>query len=130
MNTKQSGDGDQTAWRTGSAELESTRLRALGIVTSGIIVAQKPILTLCWNSFFNLLFTAFVIRIIQNGLPQRILPLCLTLNYSAFVQNPVHLWQEGRKEHILCLRLAVLGDVCKMNGLFTWLPHLPAISDL
>lgn len=41
----QSGDTDQMARRTGSAELESTKLRALGIVTSGIIVAQKPILT-------------------------------------------------------------------------------------
>ena len=102
MNTKQSGDGDQTAWRTGSAELESTRLRALGIVTSGIIVAQKPILTLCWNSFFNLLFTAFVIRIIQNGLPQRILPLCMTIKLKCLCSElcpPV----DGRKEKIKIL---------------------------
>ena len=34
-------------------------------------------------------------------------------------------WQEGRNEHIPCLRLAILGDVCKINGFFTWLPHLP-----
>ena len=36
----------------------------------------------------------------------------------------------GRNEHIPCLRLAILGDVCKINGLFTLLPHLPLISDL
>ena len=33
----------------------------------------------CWNCFFDLLFIAFVIIIIQNGLPQGILPLCLTV---------------------------------------------------
>ena len=34
-------------------------------------------------------------------------------------------WQEERNEHIPCLRLAILGDVCKINGFFTWLPRLP-----
>ena len=34
-------------------------------------------------------------------------------------------WQEGRNEHIPCLRLAFLGDVCKINGLVALLPHLP-----
>ena len=49
---------------------------------------KKPILTPCWNCFFDLLFVAFVITIIiQNG----IMPLCLTVKLSAFVQNPVHL---------------------------------------
>ena len=33
----------------------------------------------CWTCFFDLLFISFVITIIQNGLPQRILPLCLTV---------------------------------------------------
>ena len=32
-------------------------------------------------------------------------------------------WPEGRNEHILHLRLAILGDVCKINGLFTLLPY-------
>ena len=75
----QSGDTDQMAWRTGFAELESTRLRTLGIVTSGIIVAQKPILT-CWNCFFGLLVVAIVIIIIHHGLPQKTLPFSLTAN--------------------------------------------------
>ena len=28
-------------------------------------------------------------------------------------------------QHIPCLRFAILGDVRKINGLFTFLPHLP-----
>ena len=49
---------------------------------------KKPVLTPCWNCFFDSLFVAFVITIIiQNG----IMPLCLTVKLSAFVQNPVHL---------------------------------------
>ena len=39
---------------------------------------EKSVLTLYWNCFFDLLSIAFVIIIIPNGLPQRILPLCLT----------------------------------------------------
>ena len=103
----QSGDTDQMAWRTGFAELESTRLRTLGIVTSGIIVAQKPILT-CWNCFFDLLFVAFVIIIIQNGLPQRILPLRLTLRRRQWHPTPVLLpWMEepGRLQSMGSLRI-------------------------
>ena len=38
--------------------------------------------------------------------------------------------QEGENEHTPCLRLAILGDVCKINGLFALLPHLLPISDL
>ena len=33
-------------------------------------------------------------------------------------------WQEGRNEHIPCLRLAILGGVYKIPSLFTLLPHL------
>ena len=46
----------------------------------------------------TLLFIAFVIIIIHNGLPQGNLPLCLNVKLSAFVQltgrlsNPAHLW--------------------------------------
>ena len=45
---------------------------------SPFVAEKKPILTPCWNCFFDLLFITFVIIIAQNGLPQRTLPLCLT----------------------------------------------------
>ena len=67
---------------------------------------EKPILTSCWNCFFDLLSIAFVIIIIQNGLPQRILPS---------QPDPVHLL-DGKKEEINtspCLRLAILGHIRK-----------------
>ena len=40
---------------------------------------KEPILTPCWNSFFDFLFVAVVTIIIHTGLPQRTLPLCLTV---------------------------------------------------
>ena len=43
-------------------------------------VAEKPVLIPCWNCFCDLLFVAFVIIIILNTLPQRILPLYLAVN--------------------------------------------------
>ena len=86
---------------------------------------ENPNLTPCWNCFFDLLFIAFLVIIIQNGLPQRILPLCLTIKLKCLCSEP---WrcQEGRNEHIPCLRFVILGDICKINGLFTLFPHLPA----
>ena len=33
-------------------------------------------------------------------------------------------WQEGRNEHVSCLRLAILGDICKINGFCTLFPLL------
>ena len=62
------------------------------------VEGKKPILTLCWNCFFDLHFVDFVITIMQNGLPQRILPLLLTVKLRAFVQNPVHLRMVGREK--------------------------------
>ena len=89
------------------------------------MTGRKPILTLCWNSFFDLLFVAFVV--IRNGLPQRILPLCLTVKVPlSTTLSPV----DGRKEATdttPCLRLAILGGICKVNGFFVSL--LPLISD-
>ena len=38
---------------------------------------EEPILTPCWNCFFDLLFIAVVFISIHNGLPQRTLPRCL-----------------------------------------------------
>ena len=86
--------------------------------------AEKPILTPWWNCFFDLFFVAFVIIITQKGLPQIILPLCLAVKVPFFRTLSTCGWQEGRNEHISCLRLAILGDVCKINGLFTLLPCL------
>ena len=56
--------------------------------------------------FFDLHFLTFIIIIIQNGLPQRILPS---------QPDPVHLL-DGKKEEINtspCLRLAILGHIRK-----------------
>ena len=58
---------------------------------------EKPILTSRWSCSFDLLSFAFVVIIIQNGLPQRILPLCLTVKVL-WVQNPVHLYVAGKKK--------------------------------
>ena len=53
-------------------------------------------------------------------------------NQNAFVWDPVHLWMAiGRM--ILTyplLELAILGDICKINGLFTLCPHLPRLSSI
>ena len=58
-----------------------------------IVAGRKPILTPCWNCSFDLLLVAFVIIIIQNGLPQRILPLCLTLKVPLFRTLSTCGWQ-------------------------------------
>ena len=49
------------------------------------------------------------------------------LNQSAFVQDLAHLrMATGRKKLVhFALRLAIPGDICKINGLFTLLPHPP-----
>ena len=90
----------------------------------------KSILTPCWNGFFDLLSVAFVIIITHNGLPQRILPLCLTIKLKCLCSEPCPP-VDGRKEKTntsLCLRLAILGDIRKINGIFfffTLFPHRP-----
>ena len=60
---------------------------------------RRPILTPCWNCFFDMLFAAFVIIIIQNGLPQRILSLCLTVNLKCLCSEPCPS-VDGRKEEM------------------------------
>ena len=76
--------------------------------------------------FFDWLFVAFVITIIHNGLLHRILFLCGTVKgkVSLFRILSTYGWQEGKNQHILCLRLDILGDNCKVNGLFTLFPQL------
>ena len=50
----------------------------------------------CWNCSFDLLFIAFVIIIIQNGLPQRMLSLPLTVKVLFSRTLSTYRWQEGR----------------------------------
>ena len=89
---------------------------------------EKWIMTSCGNCFSDLLSFAFVITVIHNGLPQRILPLCLTVKRRYLCSVP---WPpvDGRKEEFNtspCLRFAILGNTCKISGLFTLFPHLLA----
>ena len=60
---------------------------------------EKQTLTPCWNSFFDLLFVAFVTIVIHNALPQRILPLYLTVQLKCPCSEPC-LPVDGRKEEI------------------------------
>ena len=76
------------------------------------------------------LWLAFVTIIIHNSLHQRILPLCLTVKVPLFRILSTFGWQKGRGEHIPCLRLAILGDIYKINGLFTLFPHLPYLYSI
>ena len=87
------------------------------------LLQRGQFLTPCWNCFFDLMFIACVI--IPSSLPQRTLPLCLLAEVPLFRILSTCRRQEGRNEHIPCLRLAILRDVCKVIGLFTLLPHLP-----
>ena len=54
------------------------------------------------------------------------------LNQSVFVQDHIHLWMAtGRKKLVhLALTLAIPGDICKINGLFTLLLHLPNLCPI
>ena len=45
---------------------------------------EGPILTLFWNSFFDLLFVAFVIMIMYKGLLQKTLSLWPTVQVPLF----------------------------------------------
>ena len=88
---------------------------------------EKSLLTPCWNCFFDFLSVAFVIIITHNGLPQRILPFCLTAKLTSLCLEPCPP-VNSRKTGINtspCLRLAIPGDICKIKGLFTLFPHLP-----
>ena len=53
-------------------------------------------------------------------------PSAWSLNQNPFVQDPEHLWMaiERKKWTHLLPRLAIPGDICEMNGLFTLLLHL------
>jgi len=84
---------------------------------------ENSVLTPRWNWFFDLLFGAFVAIIIHNSLPQRILLYVLLLKSICSEPCPSI---DGRKEDICtlpCLRLTILGDIFKINGLFSLFPH-------
>ena len=79
-----------------------------------------------WNSLVQNTEAQFVIIIVSPGLPQRILPLCLTVKLKCLCSEPCPP-VDGRKEEINtspCWRLAILGDICKMDDLFNLFPHL------
>ena len=53
---------------------------------------EGPILIPCWKLLFWLAFVAVVIIIKHNSLPQRILPLCLTVKLKRFVHLIEIIW--------------------------------------
>ena len=76
-----------------------------------------------WKSQFRLFqarsvsLVTFVIIISHNGLPQRLLPLCLTVKLKCLCSEPCPP-VDDRKEEInisICLRLAILEDTCRIK---------------
>ena len=65
----------------------------------GAVAEEKPTVTPCWNFFLDLLLVAFVIIILQNGLPQRILPFCLTAKLKCLCSEACPP-KDGRKEEM------------------------------
>ena len=116
------------------ASLESLHLQeSAGLLVSAgtqdfLELLQGEVNSDCWNCLFELLSVAFVITIIivHNGLPQRILSLCLTVKLKCLCSKPCPPVDCRKKEINIspCLRLAILRHFCKVNGLFTWFPHL------
>ena len=58
------------------------------------------------------------------------MPLYLTVKVPLFTCPPVDGRKEGRNKHIPCLRLAILGDIRKINVCFTLFTHLSHLSHL
>ena len=51
---------------------------------------------------------------------------CLITKVPLFRTPSTCKWQEGKDEHIRCLRLAILGDMCKINSFFFYFVSLMA----
>ena len=96
---------------------------------------EKQNLTTCWICFFHfnrcfqfILFTKKILSI-HNSLPGGTLPLCLNIKplFVPLIQDLIHLWMAAGKKKLIhpSLTLAIPGDNCKINSLFTLLPHLP-----
>ena len=76
----------------------------------------------CWlhvgNCFFDLMFIAFVIIIKLNSLTQRTLPLCLTVNWNAFVQLIDNLsLPTCEKKRLLLFSSSAVSTLCDPQGL-------------
>ena len=56
-------------------------------------------MTPCWNFFFDLLLVASVIIILQNRLPQRVLPFCLAAKLKCLCSEPCPP-EDGKKEEM------------------------------
>ena len=97
---------------------------------------EKPILTPCWNYFFDLLFIAFVITIIYNSLPQRTLPLCLTVKLKCLcLAHRKIIWpcppvKKKRLTHPFQRLVIPLEMFCKTEDPFTLFPHCVSLSIL
>lgn len=81
----------------------------------------------CWNYLFDLLSIAFVIIILPKGLLQRILPSAWPLKWLSSGHCPPVDVRKKEMNTFLCLRLAILGGICKINAFllcFLTSPHL------
>ena len=72
--------------------------KILNVLLTGNVAGRKPILTPRWN-FLWLAFRCFYFIMIQSGLPQRILPLCLSVKLECLCLEPCSP-VDGRKEEI------------------------------
>ena len=70
------------------------------------------------NFSSDLLFTSFCFIAIHNGPPRGAIPLGLTVKLRHLCSEFSPPVDEARNKYRLCLRLSVLGLVCKINGLF------------
>ena len=99
---------------------------------------EEQNLTPCWIFSFTSTFASHFSCSLEGHCPY--IKACLgepspsawSLSQNPFVQDPEHLWMAtGRKKltHLLP-RLAIPGDICEINGLFTLLPHLSLLYSI
>ena len=119
-------------WVVWIHQLKGLKGRAQTSLKETYCCREKSILTPRWNCFLDLFSVALVSVITHKGLPQRVPPLCLT--YTEVLLFRTLSTCRRRKEETNtapCLRLAVLGDIRQINGLFfTLFPHFWSIKEL
>ena len=110
---------------------ETLSLIILNSIFKAHCYREEQIMALCWICFFNIYFPLLLFSkkklFIQKSLPQGTLPPCLNIKPKCLCSGPGP-FVDGRKEGIntyLLQRLVILGNICKINNLFTLLPHLP-----
>ena len=117
--------------------LQNSSLKTTGEFKS-FCCREEPSLILCWNWFVDLLFVAVII-IIHNGLPQRTLPLCLTVGLKRLcsshreIIDPAHLWMATGKKRLACpFPEAGHSQKCfaRLKTFFNLLPHCLSLSSL